>query len=928
MRPELTHVLSLPNPIIVVSGDTGTGKSSILGAHQTHRAAGGVIAPPPTTCSWDGGALQVAILEGLVSALSTSILDRTLWRKVQHRFDMASKQMAAELGKSFAKAVTQELLALVKGRLGEHVGEGAAAFIKGLRRDTTEEMRRDLQTRSDSNVVKLLVRLCDEVASVLKRDLILAIDECQRLTDDDQRTLASLVLAPPKRAQLVLGWSSAAHHPQVGLARLREAGCGEAVVDGLNHAGVRSMLTRAGLSTTHTDRVHFLSNGFPLIIEGLIGQLRSGGSLDEYTPPTAFVLSLEHALARLPADAQVAARQLAVYELPPNERTIASYLDLTATQWGVLRTALERESILSIDRNGQMWFHESRRGHLWNSMLSDTEREEIGEPAYRALLDEYRRDSIEFSGLMVPIARTAAFALTSQVDNPALTTILRLNSAELAVLAALIELETTHPGGVWTPPEPALIYAHNRFGADRGEALTAIPVLLEQGLITTADEDTQINPDPHVVVTLDADPDDQTRIVLHGRIQDVLGKSMVPQITNRVVHEHYEQLRVESTLVLTDPGRTDASELLDRANEHQFYRFNMLTGSVYPVLAVWVDYGGQPISMSSIFNTTVNRRDAKASALTVDTVAYGRRVKTARVFEDQASSIPSHRLFQAVHLATGRPVASDGAEKWWMKNPGPALPMREYAYRRAALVDILRNNVSDVEREIYALTEPRGYAVGQSRDETYFFVELRGTSRVIELTESQLGILQDDSPFRFARLEHHLALRPGERTHHINERVQAAGLIDDPVVDLLEDFWNTARRFNRLQPPQKIKMKAGALTQLLRSSHIRTAALARTLSEQLTIGGERGHRPQHALRVAVHLGNAEVPSLVAYSQPIGDPTDVQIKFAQRTSNPGDAAGLYSELYGDDEAVDVYGDEAQPAIATLLGFNSDEIELIA
>lgn len=928
MRPELTHVLSLSNPIIVVSGDTGTGKSSILGAHQTQQATGGVIAPSPTTCSWDGGALQVAILEGLVSALSTSILDRTLWRKVQHRFDMASKQMAAELGKSFAKAVTQELMALVKGRLGEHVGEGAAAFLKGLRRDTTEEMRRDLQTRSDSNVVKLLVRLCDEVASVLKRDLILAIDECQRLTDDDQRALASLVLAPPKRARLVLGWSSAAHHPHVGLARLREAGCVEVVVDGLDHAGVRSMLTRAGLSTTHTDRVHFLSNGFPLIIEGLIGQLRSGGSLDEYTPPTAFVLSLEHALARLPADAQVAARQLAVYELPPNERTIADYLSLTATQWGVLRTALERESILSIDRNGQMWFHESRRGHLWNFIISDTEREEIGEPAYQALLAQYRRDSVEFSGLMVPIARTAVFARTSQTDNPTLSTILRLNSAELAVLAALIELETTHPGGVWTPPEPALIYAHNRFGADRGEALTAIPVLLEQGLITTVDEDTQINADPHVIVALDADPNDEVRIVLYGRIQDALGKSVVPQITGRVVYENYEQLRVESTLVLTDPGRTDASELLDRANENPLYRFNMLTGSVYPVLALWVDYGGQPISMSAIFNTTASRRDAKASALTVDTVAYGRRVKTARVFEDQASAIPSLRLFQAVHLATGRPVASNGADKWWMENPGSELPMREYAYRRAALVDILRNNVSDVEREIYALTEPRGYAVGQGSDATYFFVELRGTSRVIELTANQLDMLQDDGPFRFARLEHHLALRPGERTHHINERVQSAGLIDDPVVDLLEDFWKAARRFNQHQPPHKVKMKAGALTQLVRSAHIRTAALARTLSEQLTIGGERGHRPQHALRVAVHLGSTGIPSMVAYSQPVGDPTDVQVRFAPRSSRPGDVSDLYAELYGEHEAGDIYGDEAQSAIATLLGFGDDEIELIA
>lgn len=118
-------------------------------------------------------------------------------------------------------------MALVKARIDEHAGEGLAAFFKGIRQDTTADLRRDLQSRSDTNVVKLLVRLCDEVATALKRDVILAIDECQRLTDDDQRALASLCIAPPKRARFVIAWSSAAHEARAGLTRLRDTGCGE-----------------------------------------------------------------------------------------------------------------------------------------------------------------------------------------------------------------------------------------------------------------------------------------------------------------------------------------------------------------------------------------------------------------------------------------------------------------------------------------------------------------------------------------------------------------------------------------------------------------------------------------------------------------------------------------------------------------------------
>ncbi len=134
MRPELTDLLSMSHPVVVVTGDSGTGKSSILADHQIELSRGAAIAPPPVTCAFDSGALQVAILNGLVTALVTSMADRTAWRTIQNRLDTAGKEMVAEVGKSLAKAVTQEVMALVKARIGEHAGEGLAAFFKGLRR--------------------------------------------------------------------------------------------------------------------------------------------------------------------------------------------------------------------------------------------------------------------------------------------------------------------------------------------------------------------------------------------------------------------------------------------------------------------------------------------------------------------------------------------------------------------------------------------------------------------------------------------------------------------------------------------------------------------------------------------------------------------------------------------------------------------------
>ncbi|MCZ4618739.1 AAA family ATPase [Rhodococcus qingshengii] len=756
MRPELTDLLSMSHPVVVVTGDSGTGKSSILVDHQIELSRGATIAPPPVTCAFDSGALQVAILDGLVTALVTSMADRTVWRTIQHRLDTAAKEMMAEVGKSLASALTQEVMAQVKARLGEHAGEGITAFFKGLRQDTTADLRRDLQSRSDTNVVKLLVRLCDEVAAALKRDVVLAVDECQRLTEDDQRALASLSLAPPKRARFVIGWSSAAHEARTGLTRLRDTGCGEIVVGGLDRSDVEIMLSRAGITNNHTDRVHFLSDGFPIIVEGLIGHLRSGGTLDEYTAPTAFIRSLEDALNRLPTEANIAARQLSAFELPPSESTIHSYLDLTPTRWGVLRQSLERESILSVNRNGQLWFHESRRSHLWTSVLSEGERLEIGQPAYSALLTQYRDDMTSSTGLMVPIAHTARFARDSQSSNPQLSRVLALTPPQLAVLASIIELEIVHSGDNdhrWTPPDIALIYAHNVFGADRGRALDALPVLLEQEFVQTVDRVGHGNADPNVAATVSADPTDECHIVLHGQFQDVLGKTVIPQITGRIVHEHFEALRLESSVVLTDPGRTDAIELIRQVN-NQRYRFNPVLRTVCPMMALWVDYGGQPISMAAIFNQDTDRKTAKRAALAVNEVSYGRQVKTVRTFEDQMTTIPSMRLLKAVYVATGRPVEGnrEGTRNWQMANDGPPLPIREYAHRQITLADILRTRLDDLEQEIYALREPRGAAVGQAPDDTYFFVELRGSTRVIEMTPAQIALLQDQIPFRFESL--------------------------------------------------------------------------------------------------------------------------------------------------------------------------------
>ncbi|ORM38273.1 ATP-binding protein [Williamsia sp. 1135] len=340
MRTDLSRLLLTTAPIVLLTGDSGTGKTSILQACQTELRRDHLAAPAPVTCKFDSGALQLAILNALSVALAEGSADKATWRRLRHRLGEATRKTAVDIGKNLGKAVTQELMSLVKSRIGEHAGEGIGAFIKNLRTDSEEALRRDLRARSDENVVRLLIALADSTAAVLGSGLVLALDECQRLTDEDHRILASMVLDPPKRARLIIAWSTADDESRRGLTRLREQACTEITVSGMTDTEVQQWVRDAHLDEAAASRIFALSNGYPLVVEGLIRQLRSGQSLDGYTAPTAFTSALADALIRLQPSAHAAARRLSAFVDPPSETRLLDYLGYTSVEWGVVRAAL------------------------------------------------------------------------------------------------------------------------------------------------------------------------------------------------------------------------------------------------------------------------------------------------------------------------------------------------------------------------------------------------------------------------------------------------------------------------------------------------------------------------------------------------------------------------------------------------------------
>jgi hypothetical protein len=870
---------------------------------------------------FDSGALQSAMLDVLAAAIASAQPGQAKWRDLAKRLRHATREASIEVGKGLAQAVIEEVVELAKARLGENVGQGLLKFLKTLKKDESQDLRRTLRTQSDGNIVRLLVRVADEVAAVVSRDIVITLDEGNRLSEDDQRILASIATQPAKRARIVIAWSTAEVDSLPGLTRLRKLGLAEVQVAGLSREDVERWLAAGGMGK-HTDDVYSLTAGYPLLVEGLVAHLRSGGRLDRYSAPTLFNDVLRDALSRLPTDAHHAARRLSAFTYPLPEDEVPGYLGVDAVSWGAVREALERERVFSVQYPEGAWFHEARRSYLWSAVLTGPERNQVGQAAYSKLLEHHNHNDIAgATGLYRQISALAAFALDSQAQNAKLASVIGMGADHLAVLAAVIELQNADPGS-YTPADQVVIHAHTAFGTDRRKALDALPILEELGVIGLSDgRSGDVDRSQSMVDLL---LDDECDVVARGRIQAVLGKAAVPQLANHVVRTHLERFRLESYAVVTQAGEADALDVIANANMVRAPAALRRVGD--PLLGIWLRFGDQPVTVVGVFNSTAERSAAEREVANLTGTSFGRRVMVERTFRDPTHTIASLRFMRATYFATGLSLSSDHRE-CWLNNPAP-LPMEEFAQRQVDLLELLRSETDEVEREVYGLSQPGGVAIAR-RDKSEYRLEVRGSAHVYPMDFDQIEeILAQDSLIS-ARMELALNLPPNITTKHLTTQTWREERTQDPVVELLGSLRKQAEQFNARQPRSEVHLEKRRLQEQLTAAHVRDQDLARRMSETITIGGERGLRPSRALRLVIHTrgpstGPGHRAAICAW--PLGDPEDVQLKYVSDESVES-AEAVYRTAFGPEaDMTDVHAGMLPEMIASLLGFADNEIEI--
>lgn len=756
------------------------------------------------------------------------------------------------------------------------------------------------------------------------RDIVITLDEGNRLSDEDQRILGSIAAKPPKRVRLVVGWSTAVTESLLGLGRLRQLDCPEITIGGLSRSDVERWLATHGLGD-YIDDVYALTDGYPLLVEGLIAHLRSGRTIDRYSASSRFNGVLDEALTRLPAQANQAARRLSAFTYPLPEEQIPPFLGVDVIAWGTIRSALEYERVFSVRYPEGTWFHEARRSYLWQTVLTEPERNQVGQAAYSALLENHRSSATsgKSAGLFRPLAALAPYALESQAANPNLATVIAMSRAQLAVLAAVIELENVRIGSP-TPADQVVIHAHTAFGAGRAEAIDVLPELAELNLIDLKQVPRADMDRSEAIVELCID--DECDVVVRGRIQAMLGKAAVPQLANHIVHAHLERVRLESYRIITQASDADALDVLRTASmvRNPFSRIGD------PLLAVWLRYGDQPVTVIGVFNRNAERAAAEHEIVNLSGTSFGRALVVDRTFRDPTHTIPSRRFIRAVYFATGICVETDG-KKVWLHN-STALPMEEFAQRQVDFLELLCSETDELEREVYGLARPRGVAIAR-RDNTEYRLDVRGAARAYTLDAEQVEAALAHESLISARLELALQLPADVATGNLTTQRWNGERVHDPVVELVDALHQQAAEFNARQPRIEVPLQTPRLQQEIRNANVRDQRLARRLSETITVGDRRGRRPLRAVRLAIHThgpaDQADQPTRRAAvcALPNGDPEDVQIKYvSDETLDSPDA--VYAAAFGPDEdATDLHANYLQPLVAELLGFSPADVNML-
>jgi hypothetical protein len=820
-RDEVLARIAVPGnaSVIIVTGDAGSGKSAVLGRAAEMDMERGLVAPSPERLSRAGGSLQRALLGQLAIAVGALVTDHGMASRVAATIAAAGRQIRADKGHELAVVLGRELLALARAKIGADAGAALAEYVQAQASDSEYALRARIQA-ADSDVLATLTVFIGEVATLAGRPVVLAVDNVERLGEEDIRQLADLAERLPREAVVRGAWSvTRAAAGQVRM--LLEAGALLAELPPLSNAAVGEWLADEGLDPGLAPAVQRVSGGYGLFADNAIGLLRDGGSLSDVSADELFEHSTIDALRALDTDIAVAARRLAAYADPPPSERIAELAGVSPESWGEMAARLQHSRIFTMSPGGQPWFHELRRRVVW-AQVDAPAREEAANAAVADLSQRY--ESTGAPELLVTLAQIAPDSplVTSQ---PMQKAALDASADEIAVAAAVIEL--SEPGGPAGGRQPLLhvigdsllMYARDVFGRPGADLVAALTRLRERGLLAVAGPADS----PLVVPVFDAG----SLRLLAGRAGAELRRVPVMRLATSAVFAAITPRLGKVEQLRYGLGSPAVSQLARDAVRSGMPAGRPRRSGGQPIVIVRALAVGEPLFACVTFADD-HARDDTLAQLRPGTrePLLGSEVLVSDVLALPVTRIPTERLLQAAGRLLDEPLNRITAK---VPTPRPVNPL-EAARGRAETLRLVRAISSRVER--YALELEGHIQVAYAGNERNMqLVDIHGSEDGIRALP---GLTQMwDRPYARFQFTETVGLRRGESLGHITGRASQRPIQDDPVIETLSALRQRAIRFNQTQVRKDVLLEETALRNLLQEAANAQFEAAKTMHAAL-----------------------------------------------------------------------------------------------
>lgn len=806
-------------PLTLLTGDSGIGKSAVLAAAQQRTAD--AICPPPRTLPASGGVLQRMLIDSLGEVLAIEVQARGRVAEAGRYIVEAAERLAQQRGQELVRLIGQELLSVIRGRLGPEFGDATLEFAKSLKESVDQRLAVRLESALDRTAVEMVIAMAAEVADFLDdRGAVIAYDAGERLPETDLRVLADVAEGLPSQLRLRIAFATYSSQHRTAIDQLLglSSSIAEVELTGIAAPAVAEWLEAEGLSAELAGDATRVTMGYPLHLADLIAHLRGGGAVEDAPLQQAFAARTDEAWVALDPDVAACARRLCVLLDPLPTGLTLQLLGRDAAEWGEIQERLTRARIFSGPVNGIPWFHEQRRRYLAEVKLTADERSVACADAARLLAGAVEVREARMGELAGLVEQATSLLQGSE----RLTAAVDLDMPQLSLCAALIELIEPAMGTPTVDGDQLVRYARSVF-AGEGDLVAAFRRLGDGPIV-------HVEENEHAAVAVPTWGEQLVVFVIAGRAERELGRLPIPRAASAVFNSEVRP-RIAFLGAEYGIGIARMADLGERARELRRglgVPFEIRGPHAGPNLLLRGTYANRPFYAAITFHTEDERDAAQAALKGMQAEVFGEELHLRDALTHPRQPVPARRFLVAAELLLGGELKFDfDGTKGQRTLPEP-IEAAERLTARAAALKFARSRCDDHQRYALSLEQTIGYLF-YATDDRLDVAEIIGAEGA-RRSGTGLDLWRND-PFAGFRLDEVAELSPSMRIGEVSAHIGKSPLVTDPIIDALNTCAKRAKEYNETQPRLILPLDESELKRLISDALATRRADARAMQQ-------------------------------------------------------------------------------------------------